>query len=314
MREGDGRHLVGDALPRPIIHRSEFRIVRFMISPLRWQVKKLTRKSMVFGSWATGYVAVASARRESVVRVLTYHRFGQVARDPFCIDPSDFEEQMSYLADRRLAVSLTEFEEFVSGKARLRPGAVLVTIDDGFRSLYTTALPILRHYAIPAVAFVTTGLIRAEDAQSAVASEPEDYLTWHELAVLLESGVAIGSHGWTHQSFGRMSDQEIEEQAALCREMLEQRLGCPIMAFAYPFGTHADFNAKTAMILRQTGYRYAFTSQHGSIRSGMEPLWLPRVKVEGGEALWLFRLLVRGGMDNWRWIDRALWQWQASKR
>ena len=214
---------------------------------------------------------------------------------------------MGYLAEHRLAVSLSEFGEFVSGKIQLRSGAVLVTIDDGFRSLYTTALPILRHYAIPAVAFVTAGLVRAGDAQPLVASEPEDYLTWDELEVLRESGVAIGSHGWTHQSLGCMSTPEIEEQAVLSFKMLEQRLGCPAMAFAYPFGTCADFNSMTAAILRQTGYRCAFTSQHGPIRSGMDPFRLPRVKVEGGEALWLFRLLVRGGMDNWRWIrPRAL--------
>lgn len=268
---------------------------------------------MVLGSWATGYIAAANANRESVVRVLTYHRFGRVDGDPFCIEPSDFEEQMGYLADRRLAVSLSEFEEFLSGRTTLRPGAVLVTIDDGFRSLYTTGLPILRHYAIPAVAFVTTALVRAGDAQSVAASEPEDYLTWDELAVLRESGVAIGSHGWTHKSLGRMSDPEIEEQAVLSFNMLKQRLGCPIIAFAYPFGTRADFNARTTEILRRTGYLCAFTSQHGPIWPGMEPCCLPRIKVEGGEALWLFRLLVRGGMDNWRWIDRALWQWQDSK-
>jgi peptidoglycan/xylan/chitin deacetylase (PgdA/CDA1 family) len=284
-----------------------------MTSPLRWQIKKLARKSMVSGSWATGYVAVVSAHREPVVRVLTYHRFGRVTHDPFCVDPGDFEEQMGYLANRRLAVSLSEIEEFLSGKTLLGPGAVLITIDDGFRSLYTTALPILRHYAIPAVAFVTAGLVPAGDAQSVVAPQPEDHLSWDELAVLLESGVAIGSHGWTHQSISRMSDPEIEEQAVVSLKMLEQRLGCAVTAFAYPFGTHADFNTRTAKILRRTGYHCAFTSQHGPIRSGMEPFCLPRIKVEGGEAFWLFRLLVRGGMDNWRWIDRALWQWQANE-
>jgi peptidoglycan/xylan/chitin deacetylase (PgdA/CDA1 family) len=305
--------LVDDILPRLIIYGPEFSIVRFMTFPLRWQIKKLTRKSMALGSWATGYIAAANACSEPVVRVLTYHRFGQVDCDPFCVDPSDFEEQMGYLADRRLAVSLAEFEEFVSGKTNLRPGSVMVTIDDGFRSLYTTALPILRHYAIPAVAFITTGLVRTGDVKSVVTPESEDYLTWDELAVLLKSDVTIGSHGWTHKSFGNMSDPEIEEQAALSLKVLEQRLECPIKTFAYPFGRHVDFNARTAAILRRTGYHCAFTSQHGPIRSGMEPFCLPRIKVEGGEALWLFRLLVRGGMDNWRWIDRALWQWQASE-
>ena len=74
----------------------------------------------------------------------------------------------------------------------------------------------------------------------------------------------------------------------------------------------ADFSETTADILKRSGYRCAFTSQHGPVRSGMEPFSLPRVKVEGGEGLWLFRLLVHGGLDGWRWVDKILWRIQAS--
>ena len=34
--------------------------------------------------------------------------------------------------------------------------AVLVTVDDGFHDLWQAAVPILEHYKIPAVAFITT--------------------------------------------------------------------------------------------------------------------------------------------------------------
>lgn len=286
-----------------------------MTSNLRWQVKKLARKSVALGSCVTGYVPVSGMRHGNPhVRVLTYHRFGPVGRDPFCVAPKDFEAQMAFLAEHRLAISLMEFEEFITGKITLRPGAVLVTIDDGFRSVYTRALPILKYYAVPAVAFITSSLIHPRRANFPTTAEPEDYLTGDELALLVEAGVAVGSHAWTHRSLGRMSEVEVEEQAIRSRQDLRQHLGRDVTAFAYPFGTRADFNDKTAAILGRAGYRCAFTSQHGAIRPGMDAFCLPRVKVEGGDALWLFELLVRGGMDNWRWIDRALWQLQASER
>jgi hypothetical protein len=89
-------------------------------------------------------------------------------------------------------------------------------------------------------------------------------------------------------------------------------LGTPVTSFAYPFGTRADYNEATAALLREAGYTCAFTSQHGAIAPGADPLTLPRVKVEGGEGMWMFQSLTRGGLDGWRWIDRTLWSLQAS--
>lgn len=270
---------------------------------------------MALGSCATGYVPVSIlGRGDPKVRVLTYHRFGTAVRDPFCVSPSEFEAQVAYLADRKLVISLAEFENFLAGKETLPHGAVLLTVDDGFRSLYTTALPILKHYGVPAVAFVSPGLIgsRGTVSQEFYSDPPENFLDWDQLGVLANSNVAIGSHAWTHRSLARLAPSEVVDEAVRSRDALEAKLGTQVGSFAYPFGTRADFSDTTADILKQSGYRCAFTSQHGPVRSGMEPFSLPRVKVEGGEGLWLFRLLVRGGLDGWRWVDKTLWRIQAS--
>ena len=288
---------------------------RIMTANLRWQLKKVARKGMALGACATGYILASSMRiGNPQVRVLTYHRFGTVARDPFCVAPSDFEAQMAYLADRKLVISLVQFEDFVAGKGSLPHGSVLITVDDGFRSLYATALPILRHYDLPAVAFISPSLIgsRGTTIQGQRAESPEDHLDWDELAALADSKIVIGSHAWTHRSMGRLPSSEVTEEVTRSREMLEQKLGKRVGSFAYPFGTRADFNQTTADILPRCGYSCAFTSQHGPVCSGMEPFSLPRIKVEGGEGLWLFRLLVQGGLDGWRWVDKSLWRIQAS--
>ena len=270
---------------------------------------------MALGSCATGYVPVSSLGiGDPRIRVLTYHRFGAVVRDPFCVAASEFEAQVAYLADRKLAISLTEFDNFLAGKEKLPHDAVLITVDDGFRSLYTTALPILKHYGVPAVAFVSPSLIGSQGvaSQEFYPDPPEKFLDWDQLAVLADSNVAIGSHAWTHRSLARLAPSEVAEEAARSRDALETKLGKQVGSFAYPFGTRADFNETTAAILKRSGYSCAFTSQHGPVRSGMEPFSLPRVKVEGGEGLWLFRLLVHGGLDGWRWVDKTLWRIQAS--
>jgi len=265
---------------------------------VRWYLKKVARRAVI----AAGSCRSSGNRKQ--VRALTYHRCGEAAYDPFCVSQRDFEAQMQWLADNGLAVSLADLEEFMAGERDLTAGAVLVTVDDGLRSLYTEMLPVLRQFDIPAVAYVTPSLIDDE------AGRPRSYLTWDELHRLAASGVAIGSHGWTHRSLGEMGPEEVRDEALRSRETIEQRLGIRVTSFAYPYGTRADFSNLTANVLAEGGYTTAFTSQHGSIVPGCDPIELPRIKVEGGEGLWMFRRLCRGAIDAWRLVDRTLWRAQ----
>jgi peptidoglycan/xylan/chitin deacetylase (PgdA/CDA1 family) len=283
----------------------------------RWHLKKGARRGLALACWGSGRLALHNRLgRRPRMRVLTYHRFGTTRRDPFCVRVQDFERQMAWLARHRLAVSLADVQGFLSGTRALADGSVLVSVDDGSPTLCSYAFPILQRHRIPAVAFVPAGELTSGNGRNgqSVDTRPEARITWNDLATLAEGGLAIGSHAWTHRSLGRMSPVEVREQAVRSREALEQRIGRPVTAFAYPFGTRADYNTTTAAVLREVGYTCAFTSQHGAIRSGTEPFALPRVKVEGGEGLWLFRLLVRGALDDWRWVDRTLWRLQEASR
>ena len=248
-----------------------------------------------------------------IVRVLTYHRFGDSPRDPFCVSVPDFEQQISYVAEHNLALSLQDVEAFIAGRKEIPRNSLLITIDDGFRSTYLAALPVLAHYAVPAVAFLSPGLMDDSFPVSLKLHRPEPYLSWDEARMLHDSRITVGSHSMTHRSVARISRDQAQQEIFLSRQILQDRLGEPVSAFAYPFGTQADFNTSTATLIRDAGYTCAFTSQHGIIPAGSDAYTLPRVKVEGGESLWLFRRIVRGGLDAWRWIDRALWRIQASE-
>lgn len=284
-------------------------------SILRWSLKKAARKSMALGYSAARHASVvAAARARPEIRVLTYHRFGPSLRDPFCVSAPYFAKHIAWLAAKQLAVSLTDVEAYIRGQKVLKRGSVLVTIDDGFRSVAKLALPILKDHGVPAVAFVTSGNIgrRALEMNLQGETPEEDYLNWDELNLLLENGIAIGSHAHTHRSMGRISQSEAKVEALRSKEILEHHLKTQITSFAYPFGTRSDFNASIADTLRQCGYRSAFTSQHGIIRPGMDAWVLPRIKIEGGEGPWMFPLIAGGGLDGWSWIDRHFWHLQAS--
>ena len=276
--------------------------------PLRWLVKKAARGAVGVGSAASGSLALRSAlSRGGCVRALTYHRVADDSpRDPFCVTRAAFDAQMRLLAEEGRAVSLAQVRAFLVGREALPRDACLVTIDDGCLSTLTEALPTLRRWGVPAVAFVSPALIGADHS-----SLPERYLTWDELGALAEDGlVTIGSHAMTHCSLGAMSIDDARHEARASRERLGEALGREVDAFAYPFGTRGDFDPHTERALADAGYRVAFNSMHGSIRRGMDPISLPRVKVEGGEPLALFSLSTRGALDPWRVVDAHLWRLQ----
>jgi peptidoglycan/xylan/chitin deacetylase (PgdA/CDA1 family) len=293
------------------------------VSRLRWYVKKAARGGLALGAFGSG--ALLAQRLVSPgarVRALTYHRFGSVARDPFCVAARDFDQQVGWIASEGLAVSLDDVIAFARGERPLRDGSVLVTIDDGCVSTLEVALPILRKHGVPSVAFVTSSLIGVGEL-----GLPERYMTWDELRRCAGSGMAIGSHAFSHRSLGQMTLAEARQEARRSREQLEGELGVgTVKAFAYPFGTHGDFSEETDRALADAGYAIAFNSQHGAIRPGSlrpgsvraaaagEITSLPRVKVEGGEALWMFKLLAQGAMDPWRVIDENLWRLQRVRK
>lgn len=283
---------------------------------IRWWVKKTVRCGLALASFGSGYLTLAQwLTRQPKIRVLTYHRFGPCDRDPFTVEVQQFEEQMRWLAGRKLAISLADLEEFLAGRRDVPNGSVVVTVDDGYQEVASVALPICRRYGIPAVVFVPTAEIAETEADVTISVPHRPNrrrLSAEELKALPETWTAIGSHSWQHRSLGRMRPEEAWLQITRSRRDLELILGRPITAFAYPFGTRKDFNPTTARLLAKAGYRLGFTSQHGAITLTADPHALPRIKVEGGEPLWMFRLLVTGALDSWLLVDRSLWWLQQS--
>ncbi|WP_371495321.1 polysaccharide deacetylase family protein [Kitasatospora sp. NBC_00374] len=88
-----------------------------------------------------------SSRR---LAVLAYHGID---------DPTAFAAQMERLVRTASPVSLGELQRCVTERRPLPPRSVLVTFDDGDRSVLTHGLPVLARLRIPAAAFVVTELI-----------------------------------------------------------------------------------------------------------------------------------------------------------
>ncbi len=109
-----------------------------------------------------GYARSLRGTREDAAGIIMYHG---IVREPlpvknWCQLEADlFERQIQFLALKYRVLPLRELVDRLEKGMCLPQRCVVLTFDDGYRSVYTTAFPILQRYQVPFTAFLITGLM-----------------------------------------------------------------------------------------------------------------------------------------------------------
>jgi peptidoglycan/xylan/chitin deacetylase (PgdA/CDA1 family) len=104
----------------------------------------------------------AARRAKTAVAIVMYHG---VTRDalPFfnwCqLDAGSFERQMEFLAHEYTVLPLAEVVGRLAAGRALPDHTAVVTFDDGFRNVGSTAFPVIERLQIPSTVFVVTSLV-----------------------------------------------------------------------------------------------------------------------------------------------------------
>ncbi len=256
----------------------------------RWWIAEFNRIDAV----RTGDTVVIPLRAQNppgvhaaayqTVPVLTYHRFGN-RPSTLTVTPAAFEAQMDYLARHGYRViPLAQLLGFLEGKAPLPPKSVVITIDDGYRSTYEIAYPVLRRHGFPATVFLYSDFVGAPDA-----------LTWAQMKEMSASGVIdIQPHSKTHANLTLRTPNESEARyrERVRREIdapidvIRERLGMASVAYAFPYG---DVNDAIVDALRGKGVRLGLTVTPGGNGFFAPPYMLRRSMVFGQDDLAAFR-------------------------
>lgn len=139
------------------------------------------------------------------VLVLSYHdvRDDVAAKgdpDAYAVSTKNFVAHLEWLrANGYVPVSAEAVRQARAGGPALPDKAVLLTFDDGLRSVFTHVFPLLRAYGYPALVAPVTSWT-SMGASDSVDYGPrkflrEDFATWAQLREMQDSGlVEIGSH------------------------------------------------------------------------------------------------------------------------
>jgi peptidoglycan/xylan/chitin deacetylase (PgdA/CDA1 family) len=216
-----------------------------------------------------------SAGGFQTIPILTYHRFAEDCSSPLCMPASTFERQMRYLKENGYhVITAEELSAFLEYRRGLPQKSVLITMDDGYRSVYNIAYPILKKYGYKATLFVYTSFVGVSKMA----------ITWNQLKEMKANGFTIGSHTINHSDLTQPTEGE-NEQAHLARvtkelygskKIIDRKLDQDTHFLAYPFGF---YDQRSIQIAQQAGYKYAMSVKRGANPFFANPLTLRRDQI-----------------------------------
>jgi peptidoglycan/xylan/chitin deacetylase (PgdA/CDA1 family) len=166
-----------------------------------------------------------------VIPILLYHSVSPTDRpgDSFSVTPERFAAHLeAIVAGGRTPLTVEEVAAGLRGDRSLPARAVAITFDDAYADTLE-AVEALRACGLRATVYVTTGQIGTE---SMIDEDQLQRLSKHP------DEVELGAHSISHPHLDELAVPEIEEEVRGSKYQLEELIGRPARAFAYPHGAY----------------------------------------------------------------------------
>ena len=215
------------------------------------------------------------------IPILTYHHTEQAPPKGFpmrslWVTPSSFSAQMHWLSRlgyRGLAMS--ELMPYLRGEKKGK--VVGITLDDGYQSNVSHALPILKQYGFSATCYVVSGRLgQHNEWDAALGMAKAALIGVEEMRAWVDAGMEVGSHTCSHADLSQLSLAEARHELLQSKSDLENLLQKPVTQFCYPYG---HFSPEHEALVSQAGYEAATTTHRGRACATDRMTALPRVPV-----------------------------------
>lgn len=224
-----------------------------------------------------GYAAEPDAGCGPQVAILVYHRFSATADDSMTVRVTTFQAHLAFFREHGWRfVPLKDVVSWIENTSVTLPTkSVVLTVDDGHRSVYEVLRPIVMRERLPVTLFIYPSAI----------SNASYALTWDELRELQQTGLFdVQSHTDWHPNFNIERRHRAAEdfrrfaqfQLVHSKARLEAELGSHVDMLAWPFGIRDDHLMRLAA---QSGYVAGLTLDARLVDRHACSLALPRFLV-----------------------------------
>ena len=126
---------------------------------------------------------------------------------------------------------------------------ITITFDDGSKSFYEVAFPILKKYNLSAIVFIDTNGIGKQRMSIENIKEISEY------------GIQVQSHSHSHSNHFRLSESQIAYEGSKSKDIIYNITGKEVNKYAFP---HSPYSLRMCEILNNLGYKSFFTSDYGT--------------------------------------------------
>ena len=251
------------------------------------------------------------------IRILFYHSVDN-SGSPLSTSIETFEKQMSYLKKKGYrTISLSNYINNIYQKHTQHKNLVLITFDDGFKSTYLHAFPVLKKYGFIATVFLITDYINGlagwikkdvnliedrifnssiseNELHEIIKASNFPMLTWEEIKKMDDYGMEFGSHTSSHIWLGKSTTEEIREDIIRSKAIIEEKLKKPAAFFSYPY---SDYKPETKEIVKDLGFRAACGGDPRADRSPNDLFGLKRTGPFPAENFFEFKFIFSVAFD-----------------
>jgi peptidoglycan/xylan/chitin deacetylase (PgdA/CDA1 family) len=234
--------------------------------------------------------AAAHRRPGTGVPILIYH---VIARAPpaapfpgLYVPLAEFAAQMDALAAAGYhAVTLDQVRAAWLGTGRLPSRPIVISFDNGYRTQFTRALPVLRRL----------GWVGDENLQLSGLPAVQGGLTTSQIRALVSAHWELDTQGYSHLDLVGMDRAQLRYQIAAARMLIRRRFHVRADWFCYPSG---DYNTTVIAEVKAARFVGATTVVPGWARATEDPYRLPRLRVLAGTSPQRLLVMITGARDD----------------
>ena len=204
--------------------------------------------------------------------ILQYHHVSENTPNSTSTSVALFKAHLDYFDAHGFQVwSLQRVIEQLRAGHQLPDKVIALTFDDGYRSVYTSAYPLLKEKGWPFSVFVSTDYVGANK---------QLYVNWDELSEMAQHGALIGNHTQSHPHLLRklagetdaMWQRRVRQEIEGAQRIIDNNVGTQYRILAYPYG---EYDEEVKQIVKSLGY-VGLAQQSGPVGITSDWLALPR--------------------------------------
>lgn len=190
------------------------------------------------------------------VPILLYHNID--GKGPFSITLEKLRSHFQFFKDNGIrVVPLKGFVDSLGKRDVFEKKTIVITFDDGYASMYSKLLPLVKEFGYPVTLFVYVDAVGS--------GRGEKTMNWEKLREMDVSGIDIQAHSISHRDMSSLKSMENEnflyDELYNSKRIMELRLRKKIDFFAFPFGR---YNIELLSMASRAGYARVFSTDYGS--------------------------------------------------